>query len=74
MPLPFALPPHDLTPLCLLWCQTVFDNRLYELRVHCGEQYPDLPPRVRFVSRINLPCVDQHTGEVVRYPRHTIRQ
>lgn len=47
--------------------QTVHDNRLYEVRVHCNERYPDEPPRVRFVSRINLPCVDPATGEVVSF-------
>ena len=41
------------------------DNRIYEVKVHCGEHYPDEPPRVRFSSRINLPCVDGQTGEVV---------
>ncbi|KAF8958379.1 E2 ubiquitin-conjugating protein mms2, partial [Entomortierella lignicola] len=43
---------------------TVHENRIYNLRLHCGENYPDVPPTVAFVSRINLPCVDQTNGRV----------
>ena len=43
---------------------TTFDGRLYELRISCGPQYPNAPPKVRFASRINLPHVNQSTGEV----------
>lgn len=39
-------------------------NRIYFLTIVCGPQYPQKPPSVRFESRINLPCVDQRTGEV----------
>jgi ubiquitin-protein ligase len=46
--------------------QTPHEGRLYELRVRCGDTYPDTPPEVRFISRINLNCVNQSTGEVVR--------
>ena len=42
------------------------ESRLYELRIHCSQNYPDEPPKVRFLSKINLPCVDQSTGEVTR--------
>ncbi|KAL1918284.1 uncharacterized protein VTP21DRAFT_2944 [Calcarisporiella thermophila] len=43
---------------------TVHENRIYSLRLHCDENYPDSPPQVFFVSRINLPCVNQQTGRV----------
>jgi ubiquitin-conjugating enzyme E2 variant len=43
---------------------TLFDNRLYELRISCGPDYPNKPPSVRFASRINLPHVNQSTGVV----------
>lgn len=43
---------------------TTFEGRLFELKVECGDRYPDLPPVVRFVSRVNLPCVDPTTGAV----------
>ncbi|KAF9164453.1 E2 ubiquitin-conjugating protein mms2 [Actinomortierella ambigua] len=37
---------------------SVHENRIYSLQIHCGPQYPDSPPVFKFVSRINLPCVD----------------
>ncbi|KAL8894192.1 MAG: hypothetical protein Q9192_004536 [Flavoplaca navasiana] len=40
------------------------ENRIYSLNIHCGEHYPDVPPTVQFVSKINLPCVDQKSGKV----------
>ncbi|KAJ1971430.1 E2 ubiquitin-conjugating protein mms2 [Dimargaris verticillata] len=40
------------------------ENRIYSLLIHCGNDYPDMPPQVRFISRINLPCVNQESGEV----------
>jgi len=43
---------------------SIFDNRLYELRISCGPDYPSKPPSVRFASRINLPHVNQSTGVV----------
>ncbi|CAG8576956.1 33973_t:CDS:2 [Gigaspora margarita] len=43
---------------------TVHENRIYSLKLHCDENYPDSPPTVHFLSRINLPCVNQQTGKV----------
>mmetsp|Transcript_23547 Transcript_23547/g.39949 ORF Transcript_23547/g.39949 Transcript_23547/m.39949 type:complete len:147 (-) Transcript_23547:502-942(-) len=43
---------------------TQHDSRFYELRIHCPERYPAVPPEVRFVSRINMTCVDSKTGVV----------
>ncbi|KAF9434521.1 E2 ubiquitin-conjugating protein mms2 [Entomortierella beljakovae] len=43
---------------------TVHENRIYSLKLHCGEQYPDVPPTVSFLSRVNLPCVNQTSGRV----------
>lgn len=43
---------------------TVFDGKLYELRVTCGPDYPVAPPKVRFTSKINISSVNQATGVV----------
>ncbi|KXN93128.1 Ubiquitin-conjugating enzyme spm2, partial [Leucoagaricus sp. SymC.cos] len=43
---------------------TVHENRIYSLKIICGESYPDKPPLVQFVSRINLPFVNQTNGMV----------
>lgn len=43
---------------------SVHQNRIYSLRIHCGEQYPDRPPEIWFLTRINLPCVNQQNGKV----------
>jgi len=40
---------------------TAFEDRFYEIRVTCSEQYPDVPPTMRFISRINMGCVNQVT-------------
>lgn len=44
--------------------QSVHENRIYSLRIHCGPEYPDQPPEVTFISKVNLPCVDAKTGKV----------
>ncbi|KAI9351114.1 ubiquitin-conjugating enzyme/RWD-like protein, partial [Zopfochytrium polystomum] len=43
---------------------SVHENRIYSLRIICGNDYPDRPPEVSFASKINLSCVNQRTGKV----------
>ncbi|KZP04389.1 UBC-like protein [Athelia psychrophila] len=43
---------------------TVHENRIYSLKIVCGESYPDRAPEVQFSSRINLPFVNQTDGKV----------
>ncbi|KAI9775639.1 MAG: E2 ubiquitin-conjugating protein mms2 [Geoglossum umbratile] len=43
---------------------SVHENRIYTLNIHCGDEYPDVPPTFQFVSKINLPCVDNRNGKV----------
>jgi ubiquitin-protein ligase len=40
------------------------DQRFYELRLTAGPKYPTEAPQVRFLSRVNMSCVNQTTGEV----------
>jgi len=42
---------------------TVHENRIYSLKIVCGEDYPDAPPTITFLSRVNLPFVSS-TGAV----------
>ncbi|PGH16245.1 ubiquitin-conjugating enzyme variant MMS2 [Polytolypa hystricis UAMH7299] len=43
---------------------SVHENRIYSVNIHCGDDYPDVPPTIHFVSKINLPCVDARTGQI----------
>ena len=44
--------------------QTNFDNRIVMLKIECPHDYPYNPPRVKFVTKVNLPCVNQANGLV----------
>lgn len=43
---------------------SVHENRIYSLKIYCDETYPDQPPSIHFLSKINLPCVNPQTGRV----------
>jgi ubiquitin-protein ligase len=51
----------DTAVRCL---QSAHENRIYSVNIHCGDSYPDSPPTIQFVSKVNLPCVDQRNGKV----------
>lgn len=36
---------------------SVHENRIYTLSIHVGNEYPEVAPVVKFISRVNLPCV-----------------
>ncbi|WWC73021.1 uncharacterized protein I206_106986 [Kwoniella pini CBS 10737] len=38
---------------------SAYENRIFSLSIYCGDRYPDMPPLVKFESKITLPCVDQ---------------
>ena len=43
-----------------------FDGRIYQLRITCGPDYPVQPPVVRFVTKINLSCVNPQNGYLIK--------
>ena len=45
-------------------CSIIGPNeRIYELKVICGDDYPSKPPKIKFISKINLPGVGS-SGDV----------
>jgi len=43
---------------------TPLGDRIYNLRVRCGARFPEVPPVMHFVQKINMPGVDATTGMV----------
>ncbi|KAI0736453.1 UBC-like protein [Fomitopsis betulina] len=43
---------------------TVHENRIYSLKITCGDNYPEELPSIQFISRVNLPFVSQVDGKV----------
>ncbi|KAJ8602907.1 hypothetical protein MRB53_042291 [Persea americana] len=33
---------------------SVHENRIYSVKIHCGPSYPDSPPEVTFISKVNF--------------------
>ncbi len=42
----------------------VHENRIYSVRIECGPTYPQVPPEIFFISRVNLTFVDHSSGKV----------
>ncbi|KAA8917830.1 hypothetical protein TRICI_000032 [Trichomonascus ciferrii] len=45
------------------------ENRIYSLSLEVGPEYPAKPPVVKFLTKVNIPCVDQNTGVVKKKPK-----
>ena len=43
-------------------------ERMFSLKLVAGKDYPAAPPLVKFVSKVNLPCVNPNNGAVERLP------
>jgi ubiquitin-protein ligase len=37
---------------------TEIGDRIYSCTIVCGASYPDVPPEVKFSTKVNMPCVD----------------
>ena len=44
--------------------QTAFDGQIYTTSIMCDDHYPDAPPTIRFITRVNLTCVNPNNGLV----------
>jgi len=40
--------------------KTSYESRMYQLRIECGTDYPDKPPNVWFVTRVNMKSVESN--------------
>ena len=36
---------------------TAHENRIYSLKLFCDQHYPEAPPLVKFISKVEMSCV-----------------
>ncbi|ENN75012.1 ubiquitin-conjugating enzyme E2 variant 1 [Dendroctonus ponderosae] len=44
--------------------RTPYENRMYSVKIECGQSYPDEAPVAKFISRINMNGINNGTGVV----------
>ena len=44
---------------------SVHDCRIYNVHIYCGDRYPDEAPKVKFITKINMPCVDNAVRSLI---------
>lgn len=44
--------------------RTPYENRMYSVKIECGQKYPDDAPTAKFITRININCINNSTGVV----------
>jgi len=58
---------HENSRTNVFSMQSNHENRIYSLKMHCSDQYPDKPPTIQFINEVNLPCVNPRNGVVSLY-------
>lgn len=44
--------------------RTPYENRMYSVKIECGQRYPDDAPTAKFISKVNINCINNSTGAV----------
>ena len=44
----------------VFFLKTCYESRMYQLKIECGTDYPDKPPNVWFITRVNMKNVESN--------------
>lgn len=56
------------TEYIFILIKTTFENRIYSLSIYCGPDYPQKAPEMKFITKVNLPSVNQGNGRIENCP------
>jgi len=47
---------------------TPLGEYIFNIKIHCGKEYPDKPPTLKFVDKINMDCIDPQGNVTNKLP------